>query len=481
MDNRHENTKDIMEENFGVKDIDKETENLNKDNEKERSLNDENQDFSKNFSPQTGECSEQVFSNENKDGKETYKEIKNVYKKTNYSESVDVSGKKKSFGFIKYIAVLIALAVLGASIGFGYKYAGTFFAEKKIELKTSDVQRAENISLDDRALSNAVSDIAAKYNPAVVSMVSEVPTYSGSQDRVIGTGVVFSEDNEYLYIVSNQHVVYDVSGVGVYERETPIKVSFDGEDDAIDAEVLGSDSLADLAVVKVEKKNINKDFLKKLKPVTFANSDNVNVGEWVVAIGNPLGYVDTTTFGIVSGLDRKVGDHPANSFGTYVNLIQIDAAINSGNSGGATFNLNGELIGINTIKIKETGVEGLGFAIASNDVKYVASQILEKGTVERAFLGISGRNVGLTPGNEFGVEKGVHVIEIIEKTGAQENGLKVDDVIIAVDSEKVETMEKLSDIIKTKKIGDIVKIEVIRRGVEKVDLKIKLGKRPEHN
>lgn len=382
---------------------------------------------------------------------------------------------KKGPGPMKVVLGLIMVLVLGFSIGFGYRFASHFYSEKIIEVKTAHAAEGSNVSLDVDGTSTLITQIAEKYSPAIVSVIGEQRGYYGNTRSVVGTGVVFSQDKDRLYILSNEHVIKYGSGFS-YE-DNPVYISLGG-DRLYKTKILGSDSLADLAVVSIEKKDIPKDFLDKLIPVTFADSTKVKVGEWVVAMGNPLGYIDTTTFGIVSGRDRKVGKS-----GLDVELIQLDAAINSGNSGGATFNIKGEVIGINTIKIKETGVEGLAFAIASNDVKNVISQIMEKGRVERVFLGIQGRSIEDMASSQFEAPedetKGVFIENTFRDTGASEAGLRQGDIIHKVDDVEIETMQQLSALIKSKKVGDKV-VLTIRRGDE-MDKKVEvvLGARPD--
>ncbi len=179
-------------------------------------------------------------------------------------------------------------------------------------------------------------------------------------------------------------------------------------------------------------------------------------------MGNPLGFVDTTTFGIVSALNRKMD--------LDVDFIQIDAAINSGNSGGATFNLNGEVIGINTIKIQHTGVEGLGFAVSSNDVKFAIEQIIEYGKVKRAFLGIQGSTVTNQQVKDFDIPKGVRVSTIFKDTGADIAGILAGDIITEIDGKKVENIEDLRQLIKNKKSGDRIEVSIFRAGYEPLKL-----------
>lgn len=385
------------------------------------------------------------------------------------------AGSRRGFNPLKLIVVFLMVIVLGLSIGYGYRFASHFYSERLIEVKTAHTPEVMSVGLDAEGTSTVITEIAEKYSPAIVSVVGEQRGYYGTSNKVIGTGVVFSQDEDHLYILSNEHVIKYGSSFS-YQNE-PVYISFGG-DRLYKTKFLGSDTLADLAVVSVEKKDIHKDFLDKLVPVTFADSGKVKVGEWVVAMGNPLGYIDTTTFGIVSGRDRKIG-----ASGLDVELIQLDAAINSGNSGGATFNLKGEVIGINTIKIKETGVEGLAFAIASNDVKSVVSQIMEKGRVERVFLGIKGISIEDIDAYQYEVPsdetKGVFVETALKGTSAEQAGLRQGDIIHKIDEVEVESMQQLSSIIKSKNIGDKI-VLTIRRGDElNKKIEVELGIRPD--
>lgn len=382
---------------------------------------------------------------------------------------------RKAAGALKLFAGLIMVLVLGFAIGFGYRFASHFYSERIIEVKTAEAAAGSPVKIDEELTSTVITQIAEKYSPAVVSVVGEQRGYYGTTNKVIGTGVVFSQDKDRLYILSNEHVI-KYGGSFSYDND-PVYISLGG-DRLYKTKVLGTDSLADLAVVSIEKEGIAQDYLDKLVPITFADSAKVKVGEWVVAMGNPLGYIDTTTFGIVSGRDRQVGES-----GLDVELIQLDAAINSGNSGGATFNLKGEVIGINTIKIKETGVEGLAFAIASNDVKNVVSQIMEKGRVDRVFLGIQGRSIEDMAASRFEApedeSKGVFIETTFKGTSAEQAGLRQGDIIHWVDDVKIETMAQLAALIKSKEVGDKV-VLTIRRGDEmEKKIEVVLGTMPD--
>lgn len=387
--------------------------------------------------------------------------------------------------FKKISFILLAFSVLGSAIGFSYRYSARFFSNSgNVKAIVASENSPQQVTLDAKASSDKIAEIAEKYSPAVVSVVYSQKAAEGlTSAQVIGTGVVFNEDEDYIYIVSNQHVVYDVrtnkyNNKTAYEREGEISIAFEDDGKIYHAEVMGSDTLSDIAVVKVEKDGISKEFLDSLIPVTFADSDKVKVGEWVVAMGNPLGYVDTTTFGIVSGLDRRTA---GNNNGLQVRIIQLDAAINSGNSGGAAFNLSGELVGINSMKIKETGVEGIGFAIASNDVKNVIDQIMENGVVQRPFLGIQGGDINDNMIKLYGLPKdapkGILVTGVYDESGALKAGIESGDIIIEFDEEKNATMEALSSKIKSMKVGDALKVKVFRSGFGNVTINVILGAR----
>lgn len=389
-----------------------------------------------------------------------------------HEEHLKKKHNKKGF---KVVLALVMAVLVGFSVGFGYRFAAHFYSEKVVEVKTSSVTTPASVGIDVDDASARVTQIAEKYSPAIVSVLGEERSLNGySSSKTIGTGVIFSQDQDKLYILSNEHVVKYGSGYGA---EDPVYISVGGKR-LYEAEILGTDSPSDLAVVSIKKADIPKEFLDKLVPVTFADSDEVRVGEWVVAMGNPLGYIDTTTFGIVSGKDRKIGNS-----GLEVELIQLDAAINSGNSGGATFNIKGEVIGVNTIKIKETGVEGLAFAIASNDVKNVVSQIMEKGRVERVFLGIIGMSVEDMAYSRYeapkGVTKGVFIETAIEGTAAEKAGLRQGDIIQKIDDVEIVTMLQLSELIKTKNIGDKITITIRRGDEENKKIEVTLGIRPD--
>ena len=253
-----------------------------------------------------------------------------------------------------------------------------------------------------------------------------------------GSGVIISTDG---YIVTNNHVVDGAD-------ELTVTLSDNKE---YSARIIGADKTTDLALIKIDG--------KQLPAIKIANSDDVKVGEWVLAIGNPLGLNNTVTAGIISAKARTLGANGVESF------IQTDAAINAGNSGGALVNTNGELVGINAMLYSQTGsYSGYGFAIPTAMMNKVVDDIKQYGTVQRAMIGISGSDVKnyvdmeKEKGNEvdLGTMEGIYVAEVVENSAAEEAGIEKGDVITEVDGQKVQKFGDLSGIIAQKRPGDKV-------------------------
>lgn len=275
-----------------------------------------------------------------------------------------------------------------------------------------------------------------------------------------GSGVIISADG---YIVTNNHVVdgADELTVSLYDNKE------------YSARVIGTDKTTDLALIKIDGKG--------LPAIRIANRDNVKVGEWVLAIGNPLGLNNTVTAGIISAKARTLGANGVESF------IQTDAAINQGNSGGALVNTSGELIGINAMLYSQTGSNiGYGFAIPTTMMNKVVEDLKQYGTVQRAMIGISGRDVKTQVDLEkeegkdadYGTMEGIYVAEVVESSAAAEAGIEKGDVIIEVDGQKVTKFGDLSGIIAQKRPGDKVSITYLhdkKRQTKQVTLRNEQG------
>ena len=258
--------------------------------------------------------------------------------------------------------------------------------------------------------------------------------------EAMGSGVIISTDG---YIVTNNHVV---------EGADELIVTLN-DNSEYSARIIGTDKTTDLALIKIDGKNF--------PAIQIANSDHVKVGEWVLAIGNPLGLNNTVTAGIISAKARTLGANGVESF------IQTDAAINAGNSGGALVNTNGQLVGINAMLYSQTGsYSGYGFAIPTNMMNKVVSDIKQYGTVQRAMIGIGGVDVKKQVDAEkeqgkevdYGTMEGIYVAEVTENSAAEDAGLEKGDVIIEIDGHKVQKFGDLSGIIAQKRPGDKVNI-----------------------
>lgn len=268
----------------------------------------------------------------------------------------------------------------------------------------------------------------------------------------LGTGFIYSEDG---YIVTNNHVV---------ERATDIKVLLQNGD-SYPAEVIGTDPKSDLALLKIEPDT-------KLPAVKFGDSDTLEIGDWVLAIGNPFGLGHTVTAGIISAKGRSLG------LGSYDDFIQTDAAINPGNSGGPLFNFDGELIGVNTAII--AGGQGIGFAIPVNMTKNVVTQLKDGGKVVRGWIGVYVQQVTpeIAESLDLNDDEGALVADVTEGGPAAQAGVKRGDIIVELNGNKIEEMSDLPKLVADYTPGTNTKLKVIRDGKEKA-LNIKLGELPE--
>ncbi len=268
----------------------------------------------------------------------------------------------------------------------------------------------------------------------------------GQQQEQIGTGsgVIISEDG---YIVTNNHVIKDAS-----ELEVTLN-----NNKSYKAKLIGTDSKMDIALLKI-------DADEKLPYSTFADSDQVKVGEWVLAVGNPYNLTSTVTAGIVSAKARNLDTNGIQSF------IQTDAAVNPGNSGGALVNTRGELVGINTMISSQTGsYVGYSFAVPSNITKKIIEDLMEFGNVQRGILGVEGSELNSRASKELGVNdtEGFYIGKVTKNSGAEKAGLRKGDIIKKLDSQKINSFSELSGYISTKRPNDKVQVTFLRDGETK--------------
>ncbi len=312
------------------------------------------------------------------------------------------------------------------------------------------IKGANNVTYDVENVENPVVAVAQIAGPSVVGVsVSyyEQSFFTGAleESESEGSGIIYSEDG---YIITNYHVIADALNSSI----ATVKVTLSNEEE-YEAEIVGSDETTDLALLKIDAKD--------LTAAKFGKSSELNVGEYAIAIGNPLGreFAGSVTVGYISALNRSI-----NSDGRSYKVIQTDAAINPGNSGGALVNSKGEVIGINTAKINDTSVEGLGFAIPSDDALVIIEELKISGKIIRPYIGIYGIDLDEMTAKRNNLEVGIYVYQIQTGSPAHEAGVQKGDVIVEFDGKEVKTTQELNEIKNTHKIGDKVHIKVYRKG-----------------
>ena len=308
----------------------------------------------------------------------------------------------------------------------------------------------------------SIVGIQIEYN--VTSMFSMFGNGQTSTATATGSGIIISDDG---YILTNNHVVSSSESESYYQvsEATKITVTLFDDDTTYEAKIVGTDEETDLAVIKIDKTGLTK--------AEFADSDSIKVGEFAMAVGSPLGLQSSVTCGIVSAVNREVTD----SEGKTYTLIQTDAAINAGNSGGALVNSEGKVIGVNTLKLTGENVEGMGFAIPINSTTDITSQLIEYSKVRRPYIGITGMELDSQTAQKNNLVEGIYVKDVEDFSAAEKAGIKIGDVIIEADGKKVKTMDELNEVKNSHNIGDEMKIKINRDGQEK-DLTLTLGEQP---
>lgn len=398
--------------------------------------------------------------------------------KTSYEKK-----EKSKSGFGKSVLIPFVSGVVGCSVVIGTCFGVPSIKTKLLGHSTSNISTSSSNSTSsngyvDQISLNNFSDTAVyaanKILPSIVGIKIEysVNTTSifgrsnTSTATASGSGIIISEDG---YILTNNHVVSSSSSESnsYYQisEATKVSVTLFNDETEYEAKIVGQDEQTDLAVIKIEKTGLTK--------AEFADSDSVKVGEFAMAVGNPVNMTSTVTTGIVSAVNRKITD----SEGKTYTCIQTDAAINSGNSGGALVNSEGKVIGINTLKLSGTGIEGIGFAIPINSTTDITSQLIQYSKVKRPYIGISGINLTEETAKTYNLVVGVYVKTVEDFSAAEKAGLKAGDVIIEAEGKKITTMDELNEIKNAHQIGDEINVKVNRNGKEK-ELTITLGEQP---
>jgi serine protease Do len=407
-----------------------------------------------------------------------------------YQSSGSNNGKKKG-GFFGKLVKCVALALVFGLVA-GAAFEGVQIAGDKItgRTQTANETSASSDTASGSSSSNSVlnqntdsknavsttstssnyvatdvSDIVAEVMPSIVSItnisLTEYQSFWGGQTQTYqsesaGSGIIVSQDSNNIYIATNNHVV---------DGATSLTVTF-SDDSTVSAQIQGTYSSTDLAVIRVDISSIEADTLSTIKVATLGDSDALKVGEASIAIGNALGYGQSVTTGCISALNREVSVTDSSTNTSYTaELIQTDAAINPGNSGGALLNAKGEVIGINSVKYASTSVEGIGYAIPINTALPIITNIITKqssSSGESAYLGIGGVDVTSSVAQSYNMPEGVYVRKIFAGTAAETAGIKEGDIITKIDGTNVSTSSELNEILEYYSAGDVVDIVVER-------------------
>lgn len=393
--------------------------------------------------------------------------------------------------------VLVAALLIGGSAGGGV-YLGNMLSARQAALnqtvaKTDTVKEKttkNTVTLANTSDSGSVtatnSDVSGVVENVMPSIVSINNVYDSvttdifgqsykSQSGGSGSGIIIGQNDEEVLIVSNNHVTKAESNA----KNQKITVTFNDETTA-EATIKGADSGADLSVLSVKMSDIKKDTLSKIKVATVGDSSKMKVGQMVIAIGNALGYGQSTTVGYVSALNREIADEDFT-----MKLIQTDAAINPGNSGGALLNAKGEVIGINSVKYASEKVEGMGFAIPISTALPIINDLMNREEIaenEQSYLGIMGRDVTKNYNQIYGIPIGVYITDTTKNSPADKAGLKMGNIITGFNGAAIKTMAELQAKLAAVKAGTVIKLTIMQydngQYVEK-EVQVTLGNRSE--
>lgn len=390
--------------------------------------------------------------------------------------------KNNKNGMGKKAAKLVASAAVFGLVA-GACFVGVSVAKDKLYPSTADriettsgttSAKSETSSSGSSSSSSNVASVVNEVMPSVVSITSTIQSsnyygFGTQESEGAGSGFIVAKTKDNLMIATNNHVVSDA---------TSLTVGF-ADDTTAKATVVGTDSSADLAVISVKIKDIKDSTASKIKVATLGSSDDLKVGEEVVAIGNALGYGQSVTTGVVSAKNREV----SLTDGT-MNLLQTDAAINPGNSGGVLINMDGQVVGINNAKLEDTSVEGMGYAIPITTAKTILTDLMNASSVstkDAAFLGVVGRDINESYSSALGIPSGIYVSQVVSGSPAEKAGISAGDVITKFEGNNVSTMSGLKEKLALKKANTKVKITFKRANqsgtYEEKTVTVTLGKK----
>lgn len=390
--------------------------------------------------------------------------------------------KNNKNGMGKKAAKLVASAAVFGLVA-GACFVGVSVAKDKLYPSTADriettsgttSAKSETSSSGSSSSSSNVASVVNEVMPSVVSITSTIQSsnyygFGTQESEGAGSGFIVAKTKDSLMIATNNHVVSDA---------TSLTVGF-VDDTTAKATVVGTDSSADLAVISVKLSDIKDSTASKIKVATLGSSDDLKVGEEVVAIGNALGYGQSVTTGVVSAKNREI----SLTDGT-MNLLQTDAAINPGNSGGVLINMDGQVVGINNAKLEDTSVEGMGYAIPITTAKTILTDLMNASSVstkDAAFLGVVGRDINESYSSALGIPSGIYVSQVVSGSPAEKAGISAGDVITKFEGNNVSTMSGLKEKLALKKANTKVKITFKRANqsgtYEEKTVTVTLGKK----
>lgn len=374
---------------------------------------------------------------------------------------------KKITKVIAIIGLAIIFGVVSSVVFLSTSYIGTNVLGLNKNSKSNVKTTTTSVTKSSSVVTSDVSSIVDDVMPSVVAItnmsVQEVQNFWGQtsqyQSESCGTGIIIAKTDDELLVVTNNHVIAD--------SET-LTVTFD-DDTSVDADVKGSDSEHDLAVIAVPLDKISSDTMDKIAVATLGDSTALQVGEPAIAIGNAMGYGQSVTTGVISAVNREsttTDEQTGETEGTGVKLIQTDAAINPGNSGGPLVNANGEVIGINSSKLASTTVEGMGYAIPISDVSDIIDNLMNQETKhkvaedKKGYLGVKGYDVTSESAEKYNMPTGVYVAEVVKGGGAEEAGITKGNVITALNGTTVDSMEALQKELGYYEVGKTVSVTI---------------------
>jgi serine protease Do len=366
-------------------------------------------------------------------------------------------------------------ASLGLSLGVGLNISKNLFSGGIGNFSFAQ-NTDENATIDASAtgltLTPSEDSVAKVFNQVKDSVVNISITVQSSgyfnqtyESTGSGSGIIYSQDDEKVFIVTNNHVVDGASSV---------KISITGSEQ-VSAKLVGKDASSDLAVISVLKSDLNAAGITSVTPAVFGDSDNMEVGEFVIAIGNALGQGKTATRGIISALNKEI-----NVDGKKLTVLQTDAAINPGNSGGALVNTAGEVVGINTAKLSSSSVEGMGYSIPTSVAKSIIEELMQKGTVDKPYLGISVYTINDQFKRMYNINyDGVFITNVESGSAAEQAGLQTTDIITGVNGQTVTSSEELSNALSKYKSGEQITLSIIRNGSTQMNITATLANQNE--